>query len=149
MKGEELKKRGSNIAETLHLVAEKLHRRSMVVIFTDAFVHPEQREPLFDALRHLRHNKHEVLLFHTYEQDKEIDLDFGNKPYYFIDMESDRRIKVFPHEIADRYREEMSRDVAEVKRRAMQYRIDYVAVDIGKGFQQVMEPYILKRGRHY
>ncbi len=149
MKGEELKKRGSNIAETLHLVAEKLHRRSMVVIFTDAFVHPEQREPLFDALRHLRHNKHEVLLFHTYEQDKEIDLDFGNKPYYFIDMESDRRIKVFPHEIADRYREEMRRDVAEVKRRAMQYRIDYVAVDIGKGFQQVMEPYILKRGRHY
>lgn len=149
MKGEELKKRGSNIAETLHLVAEKLHRRSMVVIFTDAFVHPEQREPLFDALRHLRHNKHEVLLFHTYEQDKEIDLDFGNKPYYFIDMESDRRIKVYPHEIADRYSEEMRRDVAEVKRRAMQYRIDYVAVDIGKGFQQVMEPYILKRGRHY
>lgn len=147
--GETLAKRGSNIAETLHLVAEKIHRRSLVVIFTDAFVRPDEREALFDALRHLRHNKHEVLLFHTYDRDKELELNFGNKPYHFIDMESGRRLKVFPQEIAARYHEEMERDVAEVKRRAMQYRVDYMAVDVGRGFEQVMEPYILKRGRHY
>ena len=149
VEGATLDKRGTGIAETLHLVAEKLHRRSLVVLFTDAFVNTDQREALFDALRHLRHNKHEVLLFHTYDRDKELQLNYGSKPYYFIDMESDRRIKVFPHEIAARYREEMERDVAEVKRRAMQYRVDYVAVDVGQGFEQVMEPYILKRGKHY
>lgn len=147
--GADLEKRGSNIASTLHMVAEKLHRRSLVVIFTDAFVRADEREALFDALRHLRHNKHEVLLFHTYDRDKELELNYGNKPYYFIDMESNKRLKVFPHEIAARYREEMEKEIGEVKRRAMQYRVDYVAVDVGKGFEQVMEPYILKRGRHY
>lgn len=144
-----LEKRGSSIAESIHLLAEKIHRRSLVVIFTDAFVGTDAQEPLFDALRHLRHCKHEVLLFHTLDFDKELDLNYGNKPYYFIDMESDRRLKVFPNEIAERYRTKMREQTEAVRRHAMQYHIDYVPCDIGKGFDQIMQPYVLKRSRHH
>ena len=142
-------RRGTTIAETLHLLAEKMHRRSLVVLFTDAFVRQDEQEPLMDALRHLRHCKHEVLLFHTFDWDKEIELNYDNKPYYFIDMESGRRLKVFPHEVAEQYRSAMERQTADVKRHAMQYHIDYIPVDINKGFDQVMLPYILKRTKHY
>ncbi|MCR4817312.1 MAG: DUF58 domain-containing protein [Bacteroidales bacterium] len=141
--------RGSAVAETLHLMAEKTHRRSLVVIFTDAFVGDNNEEPLFDALRHLRHCKHEVLLFHTLDYDKELELNFGNKPYYFIDMETDKRVKLFPHEIAERYRDEMTRQTESVRRHAMQYNIDYVPVDINRGFEQIMLPFVLKRSKHY
>ncbi|MBP5326541.1 MAG: DUF58 domain-containing protein [Bacteroidales bacterium] len=142
-------RRGTTIAETLHLLAEKMHRRSLVVLFTDAFVRQGEQEQLLDALRHLRHCKHEVLLFHTFDWDKEIELDYDNKPYFFIDMETGRRLKVFPHEIAEKYRLAMERQTNDVKRHAMQYHIDYIPVDINKGFDQVMLPYILKRAKHY
>ena len=139
----------SSVAETLHLLAERMHRRSLVVLFTDAFVHEGSLETLFDALRHLRHCKHEVLFFHTLDYDKELELNYGNKPYHFIDMESGRRVKLFPAELADRYRQQMHEEAELVRRRAMQYHIDYVPVDTGLGFDQVMIPYVLKRSKHY
>ncbi len=146
---ETLQHRGSAVAETLHLLAEKMHRRSLVVIFTDAFVGEGNEEPLFDALRHLRHCKHEVLLFHTFDRDKELELNYGNKPYLFIDMETDKRVKMFPNEFAERYRNEMTRQTELVKQHAMQYNIDYVPVDVNLGFEQVMLPFVLKRAKHY
>lgn len=149
VKAENLEKRETSIADTIHLMAEKMHRRSLVVLFTDGFVDETQQEALFDALRHLRHCKHEVLLFHTYDKDKEIELNYGNKPYYFIDMESERKIKVFPNEVVEKYREVMNRQTGLVKERASQYHIDYVPVDVNAGFDQIMQPYIIKRSRHY
>lgn len=139
----------TSIAPVLHLLAEKMHRRSLVVIITDAFVRPSEHEALFDALRHLRHCKHEVLLFHTLDSELEIKLNFGNRPIYFIDMESDARLKVFPNEVAQQYRGAMERQTAALKQHAMQYKVDYVPVDVNLGFEQVMLPYLLKRSRHY
>ena len=138
---------GSSLAETLHLVAEQLHRRSLVVIFTDAFVHDDQQEPLLDALRHLRHNKHEVILFHTFHRSQELNLDYGNHPYQFIDLESGQRIKLQPNQIADLYAREMNQRQHMLQQNAMQYRIDYVPVDVAQGFHQVILPFLLKRSR--
>jgi len=146
---EKMERRTTAIAENIHVMAEKMHRRSMFVLFTDALVKQDEWEPLFDALRHLRHCKHEVMLFHTFHRPQEIKLDFGNKPCYFIDMESNQRIKVFPHEIAQRYGDLMARRVEEVQRRSIQYNIDYIPVDVTLGFDQVMMPYLLKRSRKH
>lgn len=149
IQSDKMEKKPTSIAPCIHLLAEKLHRRSLVVIFTDAFVRPEEHEALFDALRHLRHCKHEVMLFHTFHREKELNLAFGNKPCYFIDMESERRLKVYPQEIAQRYRENMERQVETVHHHAVQYHIDYIPVDVNQGFDQIMQPYLLKRSRHY
>lgn len=140
-------RRGTSLADAIHLTAEQLHRRSLVVLFTDAFVRENEREPLFDALRHLRHNKHEVILFHTFDRAHELQLDYDARPHEFIDLESGRRLRLQPTEIADAYRLRMERDQAELQRRAMQYRIDYVPVDVAMGFHQVMLPFLLKRSK--
>ena len=140
--------RGTQIAEALHLTAEQLHRRSLVVIFTDALVKPDDNDPLMDALRHLRHCKHEVILFHILHHSHEIDFDYTNRPTEFIDLESGRRLKVQPAEVAEKYREAMVRQADLIKQHAIQYRIDYQPVDIAQGFEQVMLPYLLKRDRH-
>lgn len=145
--GEKMRRSGTQLAETLHLMAERMHRRSMVVLFTDAFIDDVQREPLFDALRHLRHNRHEVLLFHTIDHALEVDFRFGRQPLQFIDLESSRRIKLFPQQVAEAYREQMTRQVDELRQRALRYRIDYIPVDVAQGFEQVMLPYLLHRGK--
>ena len=119
----------------------------MVVIFTDALVKPADHDPLMDALRHLRHCKHEVLLFHTLHYGQEIDFAFANRPTEFIDLESGRRLKVQPAEVAEQYRERMKKQTADLKRHAIQYRIDYQPVDVGLGMDQILMPFLLKRGR--
>ena len=138
----------THIAEALHLTAEQLHRRSLVVIFTDALVKPDDRDPMMDALRHLRHCKHEVILFHTLHYGHEIDFDYPNRPTEFIDLESGRHLKILPSEVAEKYHEQMARQTADIKQHAIRYRIDYQPIDIQQGFNQVLLPFLLKRSRH-
>ena len=137
----------SSLPQSLHLVAEQLHRRSLVAIFTDALVRDDQREPLFDALRHLRHNKHEVILFHTYHSVHELNLDYGDRPTLFIDLETGQQLRLTPSQIADRYRQQMASDFASLQQHALQYRIDYQPVDVCRGFHQVLLPFLLKRNK--
>ena len=138
----------THIAEALHLTAERLHRRSMVVIFTDALVKPDDQDPMMDALRHLRHYKHEVILFHTLHHGHEIDFDYPNRPTEFIDLESGRRLKLLPSEVAEKYKEQMIRQTTDIKQHAIRYRIDYQPIDTQQGFDQVLLPFLLKRNRH-
>lgn len=139
--------RTTTLADALHLTAEQLHRRSLVVLFTDAFVHAEEQEPLFDALRHLRHNKHEVILFHTFDRARELDLDYDSKPYRFIDLETGQSLRLRPSEVAETYSREMNRLQTDLQQRSLQYHIDYVPVDVAQGFHQVILPFLLKRSR--
>lgn len=137
-----------DITHAIHLTAEQLHKRSLVVLFTDALTRPGEQEALFDALRHLRHNKHEVILFHTYDLAREVNLDYDTRPHLFIDLESGRQIKLQPNEVADTYRRQMTDLFASLRQRAMQYRIDYVPVDIALGFHQILLPFLLKRSKN-
>ena len=137
----------TNLSDALHQTAEQLHRRSLVVIFTDAFVRDNEREPLLDALRHIRHNKHEVILFHTFDRTHELQLNYDPTPHQFIDLETGRQLRLQPSEIADTYRRQMEQQQAELQHRAMQYRIDYVPVDIVQGFHQIILPFLLKRSK--
>lgn len=137
----------TSIAPSLHLLAEQLHRRSLVVLFTDAFIADSQRDDLFDALRHLRHNKHEVIIFHTFDKARELELDYGSRPLRFVDLESGRTQRLQPTEVAEAYSKLMVGQQAELQRHALQYHIDYVPVDVAQGFHQVILPFLLKRSR--
>lgn len=139
--------RPSHLPDALHLTAEALHRRSLVVIFTDAILQPDNRDPLFDALRHLRHCKHEVILFHTLNQALEMELGYEARPTLFIDLESGRKIKANPAEIAPQYHERMAEYTAAVKQHAIQYHIDYQPVDISRPVDQLLLPFLLQRAK--
>jgi uncharacterized protein (DUF58 family) len=135
--------------EALHEIAEKIHKRSLVVIFSDMFETGGKPDELFSALQHLRHNKHEVVLFHVVDQAKEIDFDFDNKPYKFIDMESGKELKLHPNEVKEQYIKSVQGFKNELKLRCGQYQIDFVEADINKGFKQILLPYLLKREKLY
>ena len=42
----------------LHEIAKKIHRRSLIFLFTDMFQSNTHQKELFEALRHLKYNKH-------------------------------------------------------------------------------------------
>ncbi|HEY0030718.1 MAG TPA: DUF58 domain-containing protein [Bacteroidia bacterium] len=129
----------------LHEIAEAIHKRSLVMIFSDMMDSKANSEELFSALQHIKHNKHEVILFHVTDKQKELDFDFENRPYRFIDMETGEEIKLHPNEIKDTYLTQMSAYKKELMLKCGQYKIDYVEADINEGFDQVLMPYLVKR----
>ena len=131
--------------EALHEIAESIPRRSLVVIFSDMLDNSERFEELFSALQHLKHNKHEVILFHTLDKSKEIDFDFANRPYTFVDMESGNEVKVNPRDVREEYVKGVSEFSAELKLKCGQYGIDFVEADIHAGFNQILLQYLVKR----
>ncbi len=131
-------------AGALHEVADNIHKRSLVIIFSDMFDNALD-DDLFSALQHLRHNKHEVILFHVNDKKAEIEFSFDNKPYKFIDLETGEEIKIKPQEIRDDYIRRVADFRSELVRRCAQYHIEFVEADINFGFKQILLPFLLKR----
>lgn len=138
---------GSAIASAIHEIAEKVHRRSLVVVFTDMIESYRKEEELFAALQHLKHNKHEVVLFHVHDARLEMEFDYDNRPYIFVDVESGQEVKAFPHEVKQSYRRAMDHFRKEMKLRCGGYGIDLVEADINAGFYPVLYAYLVKRNR--
>ena len=134
-------------AHSLHQVAEAVHKRSLVVIFSDMFEETEDNEQFFSALQHLKHNKHEVILFHVSDYAREMAFQFENRPYRFIDLESGEEIRLQASEVREQYTRRMDEYMQDLRLRCARYKIDFVEADIRKGYQQVLMPYLLKRTR--
>ena len=129
----------------LHEIAEKIHRRSLIFLFTDMFQSNSHQEALFHALRHLKYNKHEVVLFHTFDRKTEFDFDFDNTPKKFMDIETGKEINLFSEQIKEHYHQKIGSFFEELKNSCLQYKIDYVPVDIQEGFKEVLTSYFLSR----
>lgn len=135
----------TNVASALHEIAENIHKRSLVVIFSDMFENTERSEELFSALQHLKHNKHEVILFHVHDAVHEVNFNFENRPYLFVDMETGEEVKISSTEIKDVYVSSMKDYLADLKLRCGQFKIDFVEADINQSYKQVLLPYLTKR----
>jgi len=129
----------------LHQVSELLHQRSLVIIFTDFINSNASLEKQFEAYKHLKYNKHEVVLFYLTEPETELDLNFDNKPYKFIDVESGEELKLNPNQYKEQYQKQAKNYLKELRLKCLQYKIDLVEVDINKGFDIVLNSYLLKR----
>lgn len=137
----------TNVADALHQIADSIHRRSLVIIFSDMFESGEDAEHLFSALQHLKYNKHEVVLFHTVDKKQEIDFEFENRPYEFEDLETGEKIKLQPNQVKDFYTKQVGDFVETLKQKCLQYRIDFVEADINKGFKPILQQYLVKRSK--
>ncbi len=129
----------------LHEIAENIHRRSLIFLFTDMWQTEKKEQELFEALRHLKFNKHEVVFFHTYDGTKELNFDFDNRPKRFVDVETGEHINLYAHQIKDAYQKRVQEYFQTLKTKCIQYQIDYVPVDINNGFYDILSAYMIKR----
>ncbi|RZK54260.1 MAG: DUF58 domain-containing protein [Pedobacter sp.] len=138
----------TNLALALHQIAELIHKRSLVVIFSDMLqtVHDETKiAALFSSLQHLKFNKHEVVIFNVTDKSKEVDFNFANRPYEFIDMETGAVLKAHTAKVKDAYLEQMNAYRQNLTLKCAQYKIDMVDADINEGFDNVLQAYLIKR----
>lgn len=129
----------------LHEIAEKIHRRSLIFLFTDMFQSSVEEAKLFEALRHLKYNKHEVILFHVFDKKKELTFDFDNKPKRFIDVETGEFINLYADTIKDNYHTAVGNYFDALKLKCAQYKIKYVEADINRDFNNILTTYMVER----
>ncbi len=139
----------TNTAELLHLLAEKIHKRSLVIIFSDMMDNEASPDALFSALQHLKHNKHEVVLFHVYEKDKELEFSYQSRPFRFIDMETGESVRLNPGDLKEKYVQSMRDYYHRLRLKCMQYKIDFVPSDINEGYEKVLLNFLVKRSKLY
>ncbi len=137
--------------KSLHEIADTVHRRSLIILFSDMFedMSAARMDELFAALQHLKFNKHEVVLFHVVDKEKEIDFNFENRPYLFIDMETGEKVKLQAGQVKEYYVSQMAKFEKELKLRCGQYKIEFVEADINKGYKQVLMPFLMKRSKMF
>jgi uncharacterized protein (DUF58 family) len=135
----------TNSIPVIHEIAELCHRRSMVLIFTDLLEHEGKEDEFFRALQHLKHNKHEVVVFHVVDKKMEIDFELENRPYTLVDMETGEKMKLNPTALKEKYKEAVNTYFSSIKQKCIQNKIDYVLADVGKGYEYVLLQYLLKR----
>jgi uncharacterized protein (DUF58 family) len=137
----------TDISETIHTIASQIHKRSLVVLFTDFLEDGRDLEKLFDAIKHLKHGKHEVIVFHTLHQPSELDFDYGSHPVTFEDAETGETLKLQPNDVRDLYTENMNKYMSDIKSKLSQYKIDYVKADTSKPIEHALIPFLVKRKR--
>lgn len=128
----------------LHLIAEKMHRRSMIVLFTDMFQDGNQ-EQLFNALQHLKHNKHKVVVFHVIDEKTELNFNFDNTPRKFIDVESGEIINLYAENIKEEYEKNVSEYFKKLSLTCAQNKIKYVPVNVGANFKKILTTYLVEK----
>lgn len=128
----------------LHQIAEKVHRRSMIVLFTDMFQDGKE-EQLFNALQHLKHNKHKVVVFHVIDEKRELNFDFDNTPRKFIDVESGEIINLFAENVKEEYEKKVSDYFKKLSLTCAQNKIKYVPVNVGANFEKILTTYLVEK----
>lgn len=144
-----VKKTITNISKSLHQIASTIHKRSMVILFSDFFESSENIEAIFSGLQHLKHGNHEVIIFHTLDGKKEIEFEFENRPHEFIDIETNEVIKVNPNQIKDLYQSKLKEHTKTIKLKCAQYKIDFIEVDVNDNVHQVLSTYMVKRQKRF
>lgn len=105
----------------------------------------KNEEELFDALRHLKHNKHEVILFHTYDEQTELNFNFDNTPKKFVDVETGQEINLYAENAKEKYEKLVADFFYRLKNKCLQYNITYVSVNINEGYDKVLTSYLISR----
>lgn len=137
--------KATSAAPILHEIAERIHKRSLVIIFSDMLEDPANLSGIFSAIQHLKHNKHEVILFHTVDQSKEINFEYENRPHLFIDLETGEKLRLLPREIEKEYKKHMVEFKEKIKMMSLQLKVDLIEADIRNGYKPILQTYLAKR----
>lgn len=132
----------------LHQIAEKMHRRSMIILFTDMFQSGSDAAAdakLFNALQHLKHDKHKVVLFHVIDEKTEISFDFDNAPRKFIDMESGDEVNIFADNVKEAYEKQVQGYFKKLAQTCAQNKIKYIPVGVGANFEKILTTYLVEK----
>jgi uncharacterized protein (DUF58 family) len=132
----------TGISRALHDMAERIHRRGLVVLVSDLIDEPEE---VISGLKHFRHRGHELVVFHLLDP-LELSLEYGGE-VTFVDRETGEKLRSQPWFVRKEYRRSVSAWTSYLERRCLENAIDYNLVTTSTPFDEALVKYLGKRGR--
>jgi uncharacterized protein (DUF58 family) len=132
----------TRLSNTFHELAERIKRRGLIIILSDLFDDPDE---VMMGLKHFRHKKHEVIVFHILDPaEREFPFEGSS---IFRDLETGEELPVDPEELKIVYKKRLADFLDNYKRKCRQNLIDYLPVDTSTPFDLVLTSYLAKRKR--
>ena len=129
------------LAPIFHDIAERIHRRGLVIVVSDLFDDPDE---IINALHHFRYRKHEVVVFHVMA-DEELTFPF-DRWSLFRDLElAERKVQLDPRSIRAAYLDEIRQFVAQIEAGCGGMNIDYVPLSTSRDFDEALVSYLARR----
>ena len=136
-------------SRALHHVAERVPRRSLVVVISDLFATDEDTEASVRALRHLRHRGHEVVVLHVVDRATEWSFALGDRPVRLRDLETGDERTLQPAQVREGYLEAAGQFFEGVQRQCREAGVDYALLDTARPYAEALRAYLDKRKRLY
>lgn len=132
----------TDLAPTLHEIAERIKRRGLIILISDLFDDPQK---IMAGLKHFRHRRHEVIVFHVLDpQERELAY---SGDVVFEDIETKERITTQPWHIRSSYREQMQAFIESYRKECRENKIDYVLLDTRTSFDVALLEYLTQRAK--
>ena len=132
----------TDVAETLHRMANRFKKRCLIVLISDLYDEPEE---VIRALHHFRHRRHEVILFHVFDK-AELEFPF-REAVSFRDLETNERIQVDPAYVRETYVRQVEQFIEGYRRACAEGQIDYVMTDTSVPYDYMLSRYVAKRNQ--
>lgn len=135
----------THISSALHELSERLHRRSLVIVFSDMLDENADPTILLSALQHLYYNKHEVILFMVGDEQKEWALNLPNQPVSLEDAETGEKIELMPNQVKKYYSEKLQEYIQTISDYCLSVKAGFHLFDINQDATDVLRAYLIKR----
>lgn len=134
----------TDVANTLHEMAERIKRRGLVIVLSDLL---DEAGQIISGLKHFRYNKHEVIVFHILDP-RERNFAFPREAI-FKDMETGEELTTLPYQIKKDYAQAVRGFAGEIAAACRQANIDYHPIDTATPFDKALYAFLAKRERLY
>ncbi|HID96424.1 MAG TPA: DUF58 domain-containing protein [Candidatus Latescibacteria bacterium] len=125
-----------------HQLAERIKRRGLIIVISDLL---DDADKVLFGLRHFRHRKHEVIVFHLLDPREK---DFGfEQEARFVDIETGEEVRADPRLIRQEYCSRVSTLVERYRRGCRESLVDYVPISTDEDLDTALFRYLLKRKR--
>ena len=130
----------TSLEPIFHDLAERINRRSIIVVLSDLFDKPSD---VLAGLKHLRYKRHEVVLFHVMDS-AELEFPF-QEATLFRGMEQMPELLTDPRGLRDGYLQQVSTYLTELKRGCRGQNIDYVPLRTDMNLGVALSAYLAHR----
>lgn len=130
----------TDLSASLHGIAERTKKRGLVLIFSDLFDDPDR---VLLALRHFRHRKHEVILFHILDPMEET-FEFTT-PLRLVDIETHKEASLDPRLVRSEYRKALNNYRLRLRSTCAEHHIDYNPIRTDQSLDYALFRYLEKR----
>lgn len=135
------------LPQALHQIADRLKRRSLLILLSDFFLSEEDPEALLQAIARLRLAGHDLLLIRIWDEKTEKYFQLPTEPLHLLSAEDAHQVKIHPIEIATLYQTYINTYEEKLRRSCLGLKIDYLSIDLGTSFFVPLYQYLLKRAR--